>query len=165
MFFPILFFDIDSSTEIGIGALQEKTTTLSQIHRIKCAKTVTQRKALRTEFGISAMILIHAWSCLLMSISMLVSFAPCCELYHCFAGAHQLKYCTLCYWVLIVPILRSRLSSVQRGELSARIAAFSLSGFDKKLLLPFQSPTEVQVWLALSKVTFVVFFFWRNLVA
>ena len=54
MFFPILFIEVDSSTGlIGIGALREKTTTLSQIHRIKCAKTMTQRKALRTEFGIS----------------------------------------------------------------------------------------------------------------
>ena len=54
MFFPILFFEVDSSTGlIGIGPLQEKTTTLSQLHRIKCAKIITQRKALRTEFGIS----------------------------------------------------------------------------------------------------------------
>ena len=54
MFFPILFFEVDPSTGlIGIGALREKTTTLSQIHCIKCAKTMTQRKALRTEFGIS----------------------------------------------------------------------------------------------------------------
>ena len=76
----------------------------------------------------------------------------------------------------------SLLSSVQRAEVSARIAAFSFSGFDKRLsrditkyyrsfvghdfkvfaifiFLPFLSPTEVQVWLALSKVVFFLRYF------
>ena len=71
-----------------------------------------------------------------MSISTLVSFAPCCVFVSllCRSTPVEVLHTMLlgCYKYLLRKKM-SRLSSVQRDELSARIAAFSLSGLDKRL--------------------------------